>query len=165
MTTNTEQIDTAIVVVEHTLEELKIYRDELLREDITEQGPLPDVAPSERTWATSDLAAAKGKDRHEFKVGDIVQLTPGTAVHGKHPGNNDKDEYWHAVVEEGLDVTGKIISQVGPHATMNGGGWDWTLEDVIGERFSTRTTFARDEHKTFIYRGTRWVYPTGEVLP
>jgi hypothetical protein len=49
------------------------------------------------------------------------------------------------------DVVFDVICKTGPHATMTGGGWDWTLRDgKYGDDHYVRTTFRNDERATFV---------------
>lgn len=96
----------------------------------------------------------------KMEKGTKVRLTKGTRV-GLDSG--EKFEWggtkydWMIVGEfaEGLeDVVWQIESKTGPHATMNGGGFDYRLIEVIsgfgyGVEAIVRTSFSRNERATF----------------
>lgn len=89
--------------------------------------------------------------------GTIVTLTPGTRV------GLDTDERfdwggikkdWFVVGEgDGDLLTGnefRITGRMGPHSTMNGGGYDYFMECTQSLiRATVRTTFKRNESLTF----------------
>lgn len=89
-----------------------------------------------------------------INVGDYVSLTPGTIAFVKYEGES---RYERAIVNE--DWEGVVIrcTSVGcSHATMNGGGHDYSFDDPwSGTKTRVRTTFQRPAEQTFVRKSRR----------
>jgi hypothetical protein len=87
--------------------------------------------------------------KHTPDRGDVVRMTPGTEFLLR-----EDDEPWtrHTADDEIADCELVVALVTGPHATMNGGGFDYSLTcPHSGAQVSVRTTLARPAAATFVH--------------